>query len=150
MPEVASVPVTVTPTAWLYQPFVSGPRAAAIADTAGGVASRLIVTSSRQHCEPLTVTVHVSVCAVVSDEMVTFPQPCGLLEPAGRTNDTVTSARYQPLLQGAVAPDELQLAVMTSARAAAGGTSRRAGATTIASARLIAPPPELRRPREDR
>ena len=39
-PEVASVPVAPTSTAWLYQPFESGPRAAAtLAD--GGVASYL-------------------------------------------------------------------------------------------------------------
>jgi hypothetical protein len=42
IPEVASDPETVTPTAWLYQLFASGERAAAIAEAVGGVVSRLI------------------------------------------------------------------------------------------------------------
>jgi hypothetical protein len=44
IPDIASVPVVVTPTAWLYQPFASGPRPAAIPVALGGVASRLIGT----------------------------------------------------------------------------------------------------------
>src|SRR2546421_12914629 len=57
MPDVPSVPATATPTAWLYHPFESGPRCALTSVAVGGVASRLIVTSSLQHCVPLTLTV---------------------------------------------------------------------------------------------
>jgi hypothetical protein len=42
-PEVASVPVKVTGSAWLYQPFWSGPREG-VADTTGAVLSSRIVT----------------------------------------------------------------------------------------------------------
>src|SRR6266513_2933866 len=41
IPDVASVPATVTPTAWLYHPFASGARCALISVAVGGVASRL-------------------------------------------------------------------------------------------------------------
>ena len=75
IPDVASVPETLTPTAWLYHPFASGPRCALISVAVGGVASRLIVTSSRQHCVPVTLTVHVIGCPPVSEAIVTLPQP---------------------------------------------------------------------------
>jgi hypothetical protein len=41
IPEVVSAPETVMPTGWLYQPFESGARTAAIADALGGVESYL-------------------------------------------------------------------------------------------------------------
>src|SRR5262245_20292193 len=94
-PERLSVPENPTPTAWLYQPFESGARAA-LAVTVGGVASILMGTCRTQHCgDPLTTTVHVKVTPAVSGETVWSPHPCGLLDPAGSTNDTVTEVRYQ-------------------------------------------------------
>jgi hypothetical protein len=46
MPEVASEPLKVIPTAWLYHPFASGPRLGEAPVTVGGVASFLTVTPS--------------------------------------------------------------------------------------------------------
>jgi hypothetical protein len=43
IPDVASLPLNVTPTGLLYQPFASGPRLNDAPVTFGGVASRLIV-----------------------------------------------------------------------------------------------------------
>jgi hypothetical protein len=43
MPDVASVPVKLISTGWLYQPFASGPRLGDPPVTVGGVASRLTV-----------------------------------------------------------------------------------------------------------
>lgn len=45
-PEVASEPLNVIPTGWLYQPFASGPRLGEAPVTLGGVASFLTVTPS--------------------------------------------------------------------------------------------------------
>src|SRR5262245_9146974 len=42
IPERLSAPEKPTPTAWLYQPFESGARAAALPVTDGAVASRLM------------------------------------------------------------------------------------------------------------
>src|SRR6266550_2284880 len=50
-PDMASVPETATPTAWLYHPFASGPRCALISVAVGGVASRLIGTYSVVVCD---------------------------------------------------------------------------------------------------
>jgi hypothetical protein len=69
-PDTEAVPAAATCTGWLYQPFASGPRCGANDDTVGGVASRLIVTSSLQHCEPVTATVQVMVTPAVSELMV--------------------------------------------------------------------------------
>src|SRR5688572_18064240 len=44
MPEVASAPLTLSPTGWLYQPFASGARPGAAALTCGGVLSIFSVT----------------------------------------------------------------------------------------------------------
>ena len=41
MPDSWSVPLKSTETAWLYQPFTSGPRAACPAVTAGAIESYL-------------------------------------------------------------------------------------------------------------
>jgi hypothetical protein len=41
MPEVASDPVQLIPTAWLYQPFLSGARVAAAETPVGAVSSNL-------------------------------------------------------------------------------------------------------------
>ena len=67
IPDTEAVPAAVICTGWLYQPFASGPRWAVSEVTVGGVASRLIVTSSRQHCEPVTATVQVKVTPAVSE-----------------------------------------------------------------------------------
>src|SRR5581483_10841182 len=53
IPEVASEPVNAIATAWLYQPFASGPRAGA-AVTLGGVASYLIVSDDASLTLPAT------------------------------------------------------------------------------------------------
>jgi hypothetical protein len=66
IPDTEAVPVALNCTEWLYQPFASGPRCAVNEVTVGGVASRLIGTSSLQHCEPVTVTVQVMVTPAVS------------------------------------------------------------------------------------
>src|SRR4051794_28131253 len=79
--------------------------------------------------------------------MVTFPQPWGLLEPAGRTNDTVTSLVYQCVLHGALTPPAAQFAVMPSARAAAGRASATVTSMSPRIARLIAPSHAPPRPR---
>ena len=144
IPDTEAVPAAVICTGWLYQPFASGPRWAVSEVTVGGVASRLIVTSSLQHCEPVTATVQVKVTPAVSELTVWLPQPCGLLEPAGSVNETVTSLVYQPPLHAPVAPEAVQLAVIPSARAAAG----KASVITTRAANnmnLTAPPPVKRR-----
>ena len=41
IPEVASLPLQLSPTAWLYHPFWSGPRAADADTPVGAVASNL-------------------------------------------------------------------------------------------------------------
>ena len=46
IPDVASVPVKLIPTGWLYQPFESGPRSGDPPLTLGGVESFWIVTPS--------------------------------------------------------------------------------------------------------
>src|SRR5262245_9183027 len=46
IPDVASVPLNVMPTGWLYQPFASGPRSGDPPVTLGGVASRLTSKSA--------------------------------------------------------------------------------------------------------
>lgn len=46
MPDVASVPLKLIPTGWLYQPLESGPRLGDPPATVGGVESFLIVTPS--------------------------------------------------------------------------------------------------------
>src|SRR6185437_5139620 len=135
MPDIPSDPDAEYATAWLYQPFASGARASVSVFTVGGVASRLIVTSSRQHCEPLTVTEHVNVTPDVSCVTSSSPQPCGLLEPPGSVTETWT--RYQPLLHD----PPLQLATIpVSVRAAAGSASATAASAAATTRNLIAPP----------
>src|SRR5689334_17563165 len=149
-PEVASVPATLTLTGWLYHPLTSGPRSAEIPVAVGGVASRLTVTSSRQHCVPETATVQVKVMPAVSELTVWLPQPCGLLEPAGRMNATVTSVVYQPVLQPVVTPPAVQVALIPSARAAAGSSSAVATSSATAASRAFNAPPHARRRRRAR
>ena len=101
------------------------------------------MTSSRQHCEPVTATVQVKVTPAVSELTVWLPQPCGLLEPAGSVNETVTSLVYQPLLHAPVARRGGAVAVIPSACAAAG----KASVITTRAANnmnLTAPPPVIR------
>jgi hypothetical protein len=144
IPDTEAVPAAVICTGWLYQPFESGPRWAVNEVTVGGVASRLSVTSSRQHCEPVTATVQVKVTPAVSELIVWLPQPCGLVEPAGSVNETVTSLVYQPPLHAPVVPEAVQLAVIPSARAAAGKASVIA-ITAASSTNLTGRPPVIRR-----
>lgn len=144
-PDTVAVPVAVNCTGWLYQPFVSGPRAGVSDVTVGVVASRLIVTSSRQHCcDPATVTVQVNVVPAVSVLTGWSPHPCGLLEFCGRKNETVTSLVYQPLLHAPVTPPAVQEAVITSACAAA-GKARMTAATAASSTSLTGWPSVIRR-----
>src|SRR5689334_1517170 len=150
MPDVASVPVTLTLNGWLYHPLTSGPRSAEIAAALGGVASRLIVTSIRQHCVPETATVHVNVVPAVSEVTAWLPQPCGLLDPAGRMKPTVTSVVYQPVLQPVVTPPALQVAVIPSAWAAAGMSIAAAASATTAASRAFTVPPHVQRLRRGR
>jgi hypothetical protein len=56
IPEVASLPEALIPTAWLYQPFESGPRAAETELSVGGVASFLTVPFARATSEPVPTT----------------------------------------------------------------------------------------------
>jgi hypothetical protein len=66
MPEVASLPLQVTPTVWLYQPLWSGVRPAAAETPVGGSASILIGLVVTEICELSTrVAVHVLVVPVV-------------------------------------------------------------------------------------
>jgi hypothetical protein len=93
IPEVASVPEKVTPTAWLYQPFWSGPRAAD-ALTVGGVASRLM--SIVALTVPLGyVTLQVREAAVVSP-VTGLPSHVMLVQPGSKDHVMLTSLRYHP------------------------------------------------------
>jgi hypothetical protein len=142
IPEVASEPVTVTWTGWLYQPFVSAPRCAAMAAALGGVASRLIVTAAPTTLPSLRSTVQRKSIPFVSALTVWLPQPVGLLNPLPeRLNETVTSLVYHPLLQAEAEPATVQLGVIvTSACAAAGSESETAATAAASAASFIAPP----------
>src|SRR5262249_28586985 len=146
-PERLSVPENPTPTAWLYQPFESGARAA-LAVTVGGVASILVGTFRTQHCgDPLTTTAPVKVTPAVSGETVWSPHPCGLLDPAGSTNDTVTEVRYQSVLHAPIPADVVQLAVIASACATLGSASTASAAAIPTSRVFMAGSPAVpRRP----
>jgi hypothetical protein len=73
-PEVASVPVQLIATGWLYQPFASGGRAALADKSVGGWLSILIGLVVVEGCDPPTsVTVHVLVVPVVGPSTLTPP-----------------------------------------------------------------------------
>jgi hypothetical protein len=62
IPDVASLPLQLTPTGWLYQPLKSGPRATLALSPAGGWASILIVLVVHEtDPPPIRVAVHVRV-----------------------------------------------------------------------------------------
>jgi hypothetical protein len=53
MPDVASLPLKLMLTGWLYQPFASGPRLGDPPVTVGGVASLLTVITGVLKVLPL-------------------------------------------------------------------------------------------------
>jgi len=124
-PDVASEPLKLIPTGWLYQPFESGPRLGEPPVTVGGVASFLIVTPSCD-CELFEyVTMHVRDQFAVSLVTVFVSQDCVFVTPAGsQANATVTLALYQSGEQ----PPPLHVTEMGAAFAA--GTRTRSGRQT--------------------
>ena len=96
MPDVASAPLKLIETGWLYQPFESGPRLGDPPVTVGAVASFLIVTPSCD-CEPFEyVTMHVRDQFAVSPVTVFVSQDCVPVTPVGsHANATVTLVLYQ-------------------------------------------------------
>jgi hypothetical protein len=132
MPDVASVPLKLIPTGWLYQPFESGPRSGEALVMVGAVVSRLTSITGVLYEPPVLYWIlHWNDSPVVSDVTVNTPQPgVPVIDGSGATkNATVTFDVYQP----GEHPPPLQDQVTGSALAA--GTKTSIGAQTSASAR---------------
>ena len=106
MPEVASEPANDTPTAWLYQPFVSGGRAG-LALTLGGVASYLRLNVEGALTLPaLSVQVPLTVALPLSGPLYAVWVHEAIPEVGSEPeNVTVTGALYQPFPLGAWSGD---------------------------------------------
>ena len=73
-PDVASVPVQLIATGWLYQPFASGGRTAPADKLVGGWLSILIGLVVVDGCDPpMSVTVQVFVVPIVGPSTLTPP-----------------------------------------------------------------------------
>src|SRR5689334_15644669 len=97
MPDMASLPVTVKPTGWLYQPFASGLRSGTAPVTVGAVRSTLTVTDQLPWSPVDHPTVHER-CTRVSLLMTSGAHPSTVdTVPSSGDHDQrrVTGLRYQ-------------------------------------------------------
>jgi hypothetical protein len=98
MPEVASVPVNETPSAWLYQPFESGPRAGTAVNPVGAVASYLSPNEAVPTLPALSVHLPLTDALAESGlEYVFVAEQASVPEvPSVPENETESAWSYQP------------------------------------------------------
>src|SRR5918998_4019064 len=95
MPDVRSLPLKVTQTAWLYQPLTSAARAGAPPVTTGAALSSLILKSTATLASPSSAT-QTWFAPDVSIVIVLLVQPSTTLSAGATVHSIVTSDRYQP------------------------------------------------------
>src|SRR5688572_24237409 len=98
MPDVWSVPLNVSRTAWLYQPLASAARTGEPPVTTGGVASRLIFSSTAVAWPLVSTALHVASTPPggVSVLWVVFSHPVRVASEGWIVQVMVTFVRYHP------------------------------------------------------